>query len=63
MAEGEPNNAAAHTITMVPILEGLSLVRRLLGHGRRRAKVQMRLRALEVHSYKVLSLSTVGVEM
>lgn len=63
MAEGEPNSAVAHTITMMLGLEDSSLVRRLLGHARRHAKVRMRLRALEEHGYKLLGLSTVGVKM
>jgi len=59
VAEGGPNSAPVHTTTMVLVLEGLSLVRRSLGHARRRAKVQMCLRALEEHDYKVQSLNAV----
>jgi len=59
VGEGEPNSAPVQTTTVILVLEDLSLVRRSLGHARRRAKVQMRLRVLEEHDYKVPSLSAV----
>jgi hypothetical protein len=38
--EEEANNASATMTTFSPFLESPSLVRQLLGHARRRAKIQ-----------------------